>query len=65
MDPDNKEILTFDNFKNHDEIRTCDDSTKEHYAVMNKGGQWWSTSESYGEISSDVVCEYNFCVPLC
>ena len=53
-DPDNKEILTEDNFDRYDSINTC---TGALYAMMDLDDQWWSKCESNKAVSPYVVCE--------
>ena len=68
-DPDNKEDLTFLKFHPSDEIRECTGTwynsiwynqicgiTKEHHAVMDHNGEWWSRAGN-NEYSEYVFCE--------
>ena len=60
-DPDNKEDLTFLKFHPSDEIRDCTGksycgNTKEHHAVLDHNGKWWSRAGS-NKYSKYVICE--------
>ena len=63
-DPDNNEDLTFLKFHPTDEIRECTGIwynkvcgiTKEHHAVMDHNGEWWSRADN-NEYSEYVFCE--------
>ena len=64
-DPDNQEDLTFLNFDYSDTILDCTDNfkcgfhgegTKEHHAVIDNDGKWWSRSGN-NKYSEYVLCE--------
>ena len=59
-DPDNKKDLTFLNFDHFDDILNITDlnwgSTKEHNAVMDYDGDWWSRAGIF-HTSLYVLCE--------
>ena len=59
-DPDNKKDLTFLNFDHFDDILSITDfnwgSTKEHNAVMDYDGDWWSRAGIF-HTSLYVLCE--------
>ena len=65
-DPEYKETLTFVNFDSFDKIRDCGNNdkrihncgtTKEHHALTDYGGEWWSRSQTSKTTSENVLCE--------
>ena len=56
-DPDQRENLIFVNLHPVDQILDRTDPIKEHHAIMDSDGKWWSKSESCHYLSSHLACE--------